>query len=184
MWDHELPTAPLIPSKLLNEDCRVSSLKSSKKEPTSHLHESDRIYYDAYDRGFIIENKKEDTLDDENMQANVQLIEYRQLPNIEANDVNNSLIDSMNQEVLTGDCESYVNEVHIEGIFIPDSNLDAFTGAPNEKDVGPPIQVNEESKIIKNNSSIIPHEYSLGIQKFDHMQRKFEMGQAVNMLNF
>ena len=66
-------------------------------------------------------------------------------------------------------------------MFILDSNVDAFTGAPNEKDVEPLIQVNEESKIVKNNSSIIPHEYSLDIQKFDHMQRKFKMGQAINI---
>ena len=77
MWDHELPRAPLIPSKLLIVDCRVSSLKSSREEPISYLHETDPIYYDAYDRGFIIENKKKDTLDDENMQANVQVIKYR-----------------------------------------------------------------------------------------------------------
>jgi len=56
---------------------------------------------------------------------------------------------------------------------------DAFTGAPNEEDVQPPIQVNEESKIIENNSSIIPHEYSWDIQKFDPMQRNFKMGQGV-----
>ena len=77
MWDYELPKAHLIPSKLLIGDYLVSSLRFSRKEPTSYLHETDPAYYDAYDRGFIIENKKEATLDDENMQANVQVIKYR-----------------------------------------------------------------------------------------------------------
>ena len=115
------------------------------------------------------------------MDADVQVIQYHQLLDVEANDVNNSILDSMNQEVQVGDCESYAYEVHREGMFIIDSNVDAFTGAPNEVDVQPLIQVNEESTIIANNSSIIPHEYSLDIQKFDHMQRKFEMGQAVHI---
>jgi len=56
--------APLIPSKLLIEDCKV---RSSKKQPTSHLYETDRAYYDADDILFIIEGKKEVTLEDENM---------------------------------------------------------------------------------------------------------------------
>ena len=114
MWDHELPRAPLIHSKLLIKDCRVSSLKSSTKEPTSYLHEPDPIYYDAYDRGFIIENKKEETLEEQNMKIDVQVIEYRELPDIEANDVNNSILDSINQELQVGNCESYANEVHSE----------------------------------------------------------------------
>jgi len=109
------------------------------KEPTSYLHKTDPAYYDAYNRGFIIENKKEETLEDENMEADVQVIEYRQLPDIEANDAHNSLLDSMNQEVQVGDCEWYANEVHNEGKFILDSNVDAFTGAPNEEDVQPLI---------------------------------------------
>ena len=73
------------------------------------------------------------------MEADVQVIEYRQLPNIEANDVNNSLLDSVNQEVQVGDSESYADEVHSEGMFILDGNVDAFTGVPNEEDVQPLI---------------------------------------------
>jgi len=44
---------------------RVSSLRSSRKEPTFYLHETDPTYYDGYDREFIIEDKKEETLEDE-----------------------------------------------------------------------------------------------------------------------
>ena len=102
MWDYELPKAHLIPSKLLIGDCRVSSLRSSKKESTSYLHETDPAYYDAYDREFIIENKKEETLEEQNRETDIQVIEYRELPDIEANDVNNSILDSMNQEVHVG----------------------------------------------------------------------------------
>jgi len=67
-------------------------------------------------------------------------------------------------------------------MFILDSNVDAFdafTGTPNEEDVQPRVQVNEESKIVENNSSTMSYEYSLDAQKFDHMQRKFEMDQAI-----
>jgi len=176
MWDYELPKAPLIPSKLLIGDCRVSSRRSFRKEPTSYLHELDPAYYNAYDRGFIIENRKEDTLDDEHMQANVQVMEYRQLPDIEANDVNNSLIDSMNQELQTEDYESYANEVHSEGMLILDSNVDTFTEEPNEEDVQPLIQVNEESMIIANNSFLIPMNIQWTFKKSERMQRKFKDG--------
>jgi len=69
----------------------------------------------------------------------------------------------MNQEMQVGDCKSYANEVYSEGMFILDNNVDAFTGAPNEEDVQPLIKVNKESKIIANNSFIIPHEYSMNI---------------------
>jgi len=85
----------------------------------------------------------------------------------------------MNQEVQVGDRESYANEVHSEGMFILDSNVDAFTRAPNEEDVQPLIQVNKKSTIIAKNSSIIPHEYLMDIQKSDSTKRKFEMGKAV-----
>jgi len=70
-----------------------------------------------------------------------KVIEHHQLSDIEANDVNNSLLDSMNQEVQVGNCKSYANEVHSEGIFILDSNVDAFTGTPNDEDVQPLIHV-------------------------------------------
>jgi len=44
-----------------------------------------------------------------------------------------------------------------------------------------PVQGNEESKTVENNSSIILHEYSLEIliHKRDYMQRKFEIDQAI-----
>jgi len=58
--------------------------------------------------GFIIKDKKEETLEDENMKANVQVIEYRQLPDIKSNDVKRSLLDSMNQEVEVKDGRSHV----------------------------------------------------------------------------
>ena len=85
----------------------------------------------------------------------------------------------MNQEMQVGDCQSDANKVHNKGMFILDSNVDAFTGASNEEDVQPSIQVNEESTIIVAKSPIIPNEYSIDNQKSNHMQRKFEMGQAV-----
>ena len=115
------------------------------------------------------------------MLQDAQVIEYRELPDIEANDVNNSILDSMNQEVHVGDRESYANEVHSEGMFILDRYVDAFTGAPNEKNVQPLIPVNEESTIIANNSSIIPHEYSMDTPKSEHMQRKFKMEHAIGI---
>jgi len=109
--------------------------------------------------------------------ANVQIMEYHQLPNIKSNDVNRSLLDSMNQEVQVRDSPSYENEVYNEGMFILDINVDAW--APNEEDVQLPIQVTEESKLVENSSSPIPYDYSLDIQKFDHMLRKIEMGHAI-----
>jgi len=72
MWDQELPGSPLIPLKLLIGDCRISCLRSSRKEPTSYLHETDATYYDAYDRGFLIGDKKKETLEDENIEADAQ----------------------------------------------------------------------------------------------------------------
>ena len=85
-------------------------------------------------------------------------------------DINNNILNSTNHEVQVGNRPSYANEVHNEGTFILDSNVDAFIGAPNEEDVRPPVEVNEESKIVENYSSIIPHDYSLDIRKFDRMQ--------------
>ena len=38
--------------------------------------------------------------------------------------------------------------------------------------------MNEELKTVKDNSPIILHECSLDIQKFNHMQRKFERDQG------
>jgi len=59
----------------------------------------DPAYYKAHDTEFIVEDKKEETLKGENMKANVQVIEYNQLLDIKSNDVNNSLLDPMNQEI-------------------------------------------------------------------------------------
>ena len=56
------------------------------------------------------------------------MIEYRQLSDIKSNDVNNSCLESMNQEVEIRDCLSHASEVHNEQVFILDSNVDAFTG--------------------------------------------------------
>jgi len=75
MWDYELPRAHLIPSELPFGDYWVSSLRSSRKQPTSYLYEIDPAYYDAYDREFIIGDKKEETLEDENMEADVQVVD-------------------------------------------------------------------------------------------------------------
>ena len=72
------------------------------------------------------------------MEADVQ---GSQLLDIKSNDVSNSLLDSMNHELQVEDCQSYANAVHNEGMFILDSNVDAFTGAPNKKDAQSPIQV-------------------------------------------
>ena len=77
------------------------------------MHETDPTYYDAHDMGFIIKDKKQETLEDENMEVDVQVIEYLQLSNVlikknlqlsnvKSNNVNNSLLNSMNQEVKLG----------------------------------------------------------------------------------
>ena len=58
MWDYELPKAPLIPSKLLIGYCRVSSLRSSRKEPTSFLHETDPVYYAVWDLSLRTRKKR------------------------------------------------------------------------------------------------------------------------------
>jgi len=122
------------------------------------------------------------------MKPDVKVVKYRQLPHIKSNDVNNSLLDFMNQEAEIGDCHSYENEVHNEERFTQDNNMDAFTGQVM-KWTSPPVQVNERSKIVENNASIIPHEYYFDNRKFDHMQRKFERDKAVSihadmLLNF
>jgi len=66
------------------------------------LHETDPTYYDAHDMGFIVKDKKQETLEDANMEVDVQVIEYLQLSNVKSNNVNNSLLNSMNQEVKLG----------------------------------------------------------------------------------
>ena len=53
--------------------------------------------------------------------------------------------------------------------------MDTFTGVPNKEDIQPPAQMNEESKTVENNSSIISHKYFLDIPEVGHMQRKFKM---------
>jgi len=132
----------VIPSKFLTRDYRVSSLRSSRKEPTSYLHETDHAYYDTYDREFIIENKRKETIEEENIETDAKVIEYREHPDIEVNDINNSILDSLNQEVQVAECESYANEVYSEEMFILDRHVDAFTGAPNEENVRPLIPMN------------------------------------------
>ena len=69
------PETPLILWQLPSEDYNNSSTRSYQKRPPSYLKKTDSIYYD-HDRGFTIEDKKEATLEDENMEANVQVIEY------------------------------------------------------------------------------------------------------------
>ena len=88
------------------------------------------------------------------MKPDVKVVKYRQLPHIKSNDVNNSLLDFMNQEAEIGDCHSYENEVHNEGMFIQDNNMDAFTGQVMKwtSKFQPPVQVNERSKIVANNA--------------------------------
>jgi len=95
---------------------------------------TDPICYE-HDRGFIIEDKKEKTLEDKNIESNVQFMEYHQLSDVKSNDVENILLDSKSHEVQVGDSLSYANQVHNEGMLILNSNVDAFTGAPNEEDV-------------------------------------------------
>ena len=58
--------------------------------------------------------------------------------------MNDDILDSMNHEVQVDSRSSYANEVHNEGMSIPDSNVDAFIGASNEEDVQTSIEVNEE----------------------------------------
>ena len=57
--------------------------------------------------------------------------------------------------------------------------MDVFIRAPNEEDVQPAVQGNEQSKIVERIASIILHEHSSDIHKFDHMQRKFKIDQAI-----
>jgi len=53
----------VLPSKLLMKDCRVPYLRSSKKELNYYLHGRDQTYYDTNDKGFIIEDKEDETLE-------------------------------------------------------------------------------------------------------------------------
>jgi len=94
--DYKPPRTPLIPWQLPTRDYNDPSRRSSGKRQTSYW-KIDSIYY-GRDREFIIEDKKEETFEDENMEANVQVIEYHQLPDIKSNDVNNTLLHSMHQE--------------------------------------------------------------------------------------
>ena len=58
-----------------------------------------------HDSGFIIQDKKEDTFEDEYMKGDVQLQEHNQLSDFSrSNDFNNNFIGSMNQEVEVGGC--------------------------------------------------------------------------------
>jgi len=84
----------------------------------------------------------------------------------------------MNQEVEVGGYESYGNEVHNEGMFIEDSNVETFTRGTDKGDIQSLIQVNEESKTLGNNFFNIPREFSLNIQESDHKQRESNMDQA------
>jgi len=71
-------------------DYKDSSWRSLGKRSTSYLNETNSITYE-HDKRFIIEEKKGDALEDENMETDVQVIEYHELPNIKSNDVNNLL---------------------------------------------------------------------------------------------
>ena len=115
--DYKPPRTSLIPWQLPTRDYRDSSLMSSRRQPTSYLHETDlnSICYDAHDRTFIIEGNKEKTLEDEYMNRDVQVQEHGQLSDIS--------IGSMNQELEVGGCKSYGNEVHNERMFIGNSNF-------------------------------------------------------------
>ena len=61
---------------------------------------SNSICYDAHGKGSIIEDKKEETLDDDYMKGDDQVQEPHQVSDISrSSDINNNLLDSMNQEV-------------------------------------------------------------------------------------
>ena len=68
----------------------------------------------------------------------------------------------MNQEVEVGGSQSYGNEVHNEGMFIGDSNVETFTGGIDKENVQAPVQVNKEPKTLANNFFNIPHEFLVG----------------------
>ena len=122
---------------------------------------------------FIIEDKKEETLEDEYIKGDVQVQERGQLSDIS--------ISYVNQEVEVGGFESYGNEVHYEGMFIGDSNAETFTRGTDKGDIQSPVQVNEESKTLENNFFNIPREFSLDVQKSDHKQRESNMDKAVRI---
>jgi len=62
------------------------------------------------------------------MKGYVQLQEHSQLTDISrSNGFKNNFIGSMNQEVKASGGHSYGNEVHNEGMFIRDSNVETFT---------------------------------------------------------
>ena len=92
------PRTPLIPWQLPTRDYKDSSLRSSGRQPTSYLNETDSnsICYDAHDRRFIVEVKKEETVEDEHMKGDVKVQGHGQL-----SDIN---VGSMNQEVEVGGC--------------------------------------------------------------------------------
>ena len=76
--DYKPSRTPSIPWQLSNGDYNNSPRRSSRKKPPSYL-KADLSCYER-NRRFIIEDKIEETLKDHNMEANVQVIEYRQLP--------------------------------------------------------------------------------------------------------
>ena len=58
------------------------------------------ICYDAHDKGFVIEGKKGQTLEDECMKGDVQVQEHHQLSDISRlDDFTNYFVGSMNQAV-------------------------------------------------------------------------------------
>jgi len=112
------------------------------------LNETDSICYE--DREFIIETKKEETLDEEYMKGDVQVQEHHRASDIRRS---NNFLDSMNQEVEVGYCQQYVNEVHNEGMLISNNNVGTFTKGTDIEDIQAPVQAYEESKILENNFS-------------------------------
>ena len=70
--DYEPPRTPLIPRQLPTGDHKDSSWRSSGEQPNSYLNKIDSIYY-VHGRGIIIEDKKEETLEDKHMKVDVQV---------------------------------------------------------------------------------------------------------------
>jgi len=71
--DYRPPRTPLIPWQLPTRDYNKLSRRYFGNRPTSYW-KTDSIYYE-HDREFILEDKEEETLEDENIEAKVQVTE-------------------------------------------------------------------------------------------------------------
>lgn len=95
--DYKPPRAPFVPWKLPTGDYRDFSLRSYGKQPP-YLRQIRSVMVCMI--GFIVKDKKEETLEDEYMKGDVQVQEHPQLFDISRlDDFNSNFVGSMDQEV-------------------------------------------------------------------------------------